>query len=62
MFVNYSNDSKSPQVCLDGQRNVFGLHTVVVHKSAVVFLGSLSASDNMQLTSRNILQGLICIF
>lgn len=48
MLVNCSNDSRSPQVCLDCQRNVFSLHTAVEHKRAVVFLGSSTASDRRQ--------------
>ena len=40
MLVNYSNDSRSPQVCLDCQRNLFGLHTAVVYNRAVVFPSS----------------------
>lgn len=50
--VNYCNDSRSPQVCLDFQRNVFGLLAVVVHKRAVVFLGSSANSYTKQLQKK----------
>lgn len=49
--VNYCND-RSPQVCLDFQRNVFGLYAVVVHKRAVVFLGSSANSYTMELQKK----------
>lgn len=54
MFANCSNDSRSPQVCLDCQRNVFRLHAVGAQESCSVsrlLLTSRSSRENNAFTA-----------